>query len=100
MYRPYVLSSNSTYRICPSLPLPLSSQIPVQTRDRHYSDLCVSSEISDSVPEVHNNGIILIHVCIYVLFYFGGSKITAVVAAAMKLRHLLLERKAMTNLSY
>ena len=27
-----------------------------------------------------------------------GSKITADVSAAMKLRHLLLERKAMTNL--
>ena len=29
---------------------------------------------------------------------FVGSKITADVSAAMKLRHLLLERKSMTNL--
>ena len=30
--------------------------------------------------------------------YFGGSKITADGTAAMKLRHLLLRRKIMTNL--
>ena len=30
--------------------------------------------------------------------YFGGFNITADVTAAMKLRHLLLGRKAMTNL--
>ena len=31
-------------------------------------------------------------------FIFGGSKIIQMVTAAMKLRHLLLGRKAMTNL--
>ena len=31
-------------------------------------------------------------------FIFLGSKITRTVTVAMKLRHLLLERKAMTNL--
>ena len=30
--------------------------------------------------------------------YFGGFNITADVTAAMKLRHLLLERKGVTNL--
>ena len=31
-------------------------------------------------------------------FILGGSKITAEVTAAMKLRHLFIERKFMTNL--
>ena len=86
MYRPYILSSKSRYRIFPSLLLPLSSQIPVQTRDRHYSDLCISPEISDSVFEVRNNGIVLFHVYIYVVFILEAPKSLQMVTAAMKLK--------------
>ena len=71
----------------------------VQTRERHYSDLCISPEITDSVLEVFNNGSIPFHVYIYVLF--GGSKITADGDCNHEIkRHLFLGRKAMTNLSY
>ena len=58
----------------------------VQTRDRHYSDLCISPEITDSVLEVFNNGIITFHVYIYVLFILGAPKSLQMVTAAMKLK--------------
>ena len=58
----------------------------VQTRDRHYSDLCISPETTDSVLEVFNNGIITFHVYIYVLFILGAPKSPQMVTAAMKLK--------------
>ena len=58
----------------------------VQTRERHYSDLCISPEITDSVLEVFNNGSIPFRVYIYVLFILGAPKSLQMVTTTMKLK--------------